>query len=275
MRNKSRKFPAGVVEKLGHYVYALIEPKEKRIFYIGKGGGSKDNEKGNHRLFSHFDEADGPAATDLKREKRKLDKIREIWARKEDVDWVIIRHRIESEQIAFEIESALIDTLLHYNNGQLTNKVRGHDSLSKGMLTQEDILDMGAEPAKPDKAYQSIFIFPIHNALSNNVSPYEATRKSWHVTDKNRNLEGAIAVGIENGICRGAFNIDNWAKSGKGRWQFKGSEIADEGMVGASWEALISQSKGYWQHGNYLIVEYDISRGFRFKHGSSDKTTFY
>jgi uncharacterized protein len=39
----------GVVEKLGYYVYLLVDPQTDRVFYVGKGTGG--------RCFSHVREA--------------------------------------------------------------------------------------------------------------------------------------------------------------------------------------------------------------------------
>lgn len=41
-------FDSLVSEKLGHYVYVLIDPASNQPFYVGKGGG-KDG-RGNQRL---------------------------------------------------------------------------------------------------------------------------------------------------------------------------------------------------------------------------------
>jgi hypothetical protein len=45
----AQRFPAIVEEKLAWYVYALIDPRDGRLFYIGKG---KDS-----RVFAHAADA--------------------------------------------------------------------------------------------------------------------------------------------------------------------------------------------------------------------------
>ncbi len=40
------EFPKGVAEKIGNYVYRLIDPRNGETFYVGKG---KDN-----RVFDHI-----------------------------------------------------------------------------------------------------------------------------------------------------------------------------------------------------------------------------
>jgi hypothetical protein len=61
----AQRFPAIVEEKLEWYVYALIDPRDGRLFYIGKGKGS--------RVFSHAADAiEGDSETE------KLDLIRDV-----------------------------------------------------------------------------------------------------------------------------------------------------------------------------------------------------
>jgi len=36
-----RQFSNKVIEELGYYVYALIDPRDNKIFYIGKGHGNR------------------------------------------------------------------------------------------------------------------------------------------------------------------------------------------------------------------------------------------
>jgi hypothetical protein len=50
-------FSQAVIEKLGFYVYVLKDPRNQRVFYVGKG---KEN-----RIFSH-------TAIDFKESNKKL-----------------------------------------------------------------------------------------------------------------------------------------------------------------------------------------------------------
>ena len=104
-------FPAGVTEQLNWYVYRLIDPRNGETFYVGKG-------KGN-RIFAHAkgdwpgaigedtgasDDEDKEDASDL-----KIKRINEIKSVGLEVGHVIHRHGIEREEIAYEVEAALID----------------------------------------------------------------------------------------------------------------------------------------------------------------------
>lgn len=34
-------FKSSVIEALGYYVYCLVDPRDNRIFYVGKGRGNR------------------------------------------------------------------------------------------------------------------------------------------------------------------------------------------------------------------------------------------
>lgn len=35
------EFPQSVIEKVGHYVYTLADPRTHKVFYVGKGQGNR------------------------------------------------------------------------------------------------------------------------------------------------------------------------------------------------------------------------------------------
>lgn len=97
----------------GFYVYALIDPINDKVFYVGKGTGN--------RVFSHEIES-GKAP---KSEKAKLHKIQEIEKDGFAVKRLIVNWGL-SEVEAFASEGTLINLLNYIPNMKLTNEVSGH-----------------------------------------------------------------------------------------------------------------------------------------------------
>jgi uncharacterized protein len=58
------EFPQSVIEKIGHYVYTLTDPRTRKVFYVGKGQGN--------RVFAHAQMALADATT-----ADKLERIRD------------------------------------------------------------------------------------------------------------------------------------------------------------------------------------------------------
>jgi hypothetical protein len=67
----SQTFGIGVAEKIGYYVYLLIDPRTSEVFYVGKGVGN--------RCFAHVQVARKREAG-VSGDYPKLDRIREIEA---------------------------------------------------------------------------------------------------------------------------------------------------------------------------------------------------
>jgi hypothetical protein len=84
-------------EELKYYVYILIDPRDNKIFYVGKGYGN--------RVFYHINEV-----IFNPRETEKLEIIRTIKIENLKVKHFIIRHGLEENE-ALIVESILIDFL--------------------------------------------------------------------------------------------------------------------------------------------------------------------
>ena len=97
----------------GYYVYALLDPRDNQVFYIGKGIGN--------RVFSHELES----GKETKSEKQKLQRIRSIESDGFFVKRLIVNWGL-SEEEAFIAEATLINLLNYIPQFQLTNEVSGH-----------------------------------------------------------------------------------------------------------------------------------------------------
>lgn len=123
-----RQFSNKVIEELGYYVYALIDPRDHKIFYIGKGYGN--------RVFQHC-----LAAIQEDDETLKLNTIRAILNSGLEVGHYILRHKL-SEEEALQMESLLIDVLTYsaFNTEHVLANIKcGYHQWNEGIKTVEEI----------------------------------------------------------------------------------------------------------------------------------------
>jgi hypothetical protein len=209
----AEKFPQSVLERIGFYVYALRDPRDRSVFYIGKGTGN--------RVFQH---AAAAVASPLPSD--KLDRIREIRSKDMDVVYEIIRHGMTEDQ-ALAVESALID----WTDG-LTNEVAGHGASRQGRMTVPDIIAQYA--AEPVTLSEPCILVIVNRLFERNMSPdelYEATRGNWVIGTRRSKAQYALAV--FRGIVRAAYRIEKWEpatalepdQKQRSRWRFTG-EVA-------------------------------------------------
>lgn len=252
--------------RLGNYIYALRDPRDNKIFYIGQATQK-------NRLFKHFNEAEKYLKGSDIQPSPKILRIIEIWADEEDVDWFILSYGLtNTTNVLNAVESASIDLLSICQNGPALNRVAGPNST---LLTKEMITEIGAENVNPNNEYETVFIFPIQNRLADRISTYEATRRAWYVREDFRNRENSIAVGLSNYISKGVYLIDNWHPYDN-KFEFDKNDNYDNGeLLNKNWLNVLSQSFGYWQRGNYLIIQFNGQGQFRFLRGNPDKETWF
>lgn len=217
-------FDQKTIEALGYYVYALVDPRTKKPFYIGKG-------KAN-RVFTHME-----CITDESFElniNEKFDIIREIQSIGQQVEHVVIRHGL-SEEDAFVLESALIDFSRHFGI-VISNEVVGHDTRLFGIMTCDEISrKYNAEPLTvlDDPA---IIININRQYKPGKTEFYESTRTSWVISKKRRETV-TYALSEYRGLIVEVFEITKWSpvettdKKGqpKIRWAFDGN-VAPDGI---------------------------------------------
>lgn len=232
------KLSQSTIEKLGYYVYLLIDPTNNKVFYVGKGHGNRINQ---HVL--------GALDENLK-ETEKIKRIREIEKARFEVKSYILRHEL-SEKEAFEVESAIIDLLGKEN---LTNIVKGHHSKDKGRMTLEDIkIKYEAEEAEINEQIILININKRYDREMNKKEIYEATRKHWRV-NISRVSKIKIACSVYRGIIREVFMIKRWlpSKEVKGRYLLEGY-VAPSGVR----KKYINKSVAkYWKKGSQNPIKY-------------------
>jgi hypothetical protein len=216
-----------VAEKLHFYVYLLIDPRNEKPFYVGKGSGD--------RCFGHLDEA-RKTEKDSSRDYPKLKKIREI-EKDGQVRIDLLRWGLEGqegEQTAYAIEAAAIDLLRLDIDNRASGLARG-----KGRISAEEVdITLGATPANFDPKHRLMLVRVARQFRvgMDEEALYVATRQWWRIgadrmkLGSSRSPEWAMAV--YKGVVRAVYRIERWRPPSakqiaaepqlKGRWAFTG-----------------------------------------------------
>ena len=198
------RFSNKTIDELGYYVYALTDPRDGKIFYIGKGCGN--------RVFYHCE-----AAIREEHDSLKLNLIREIIASGAEIGHYILRHKL-SEEEAFKIESTLID-LLTYNKFNtkhiLTNIQSGHHRWDEGIKTVEEINSTyDCEKIIVNPNDRLLLLVNLNNSFDDKKAYdiyrrpniYEKTRKYW-VISKERADKVDYVLGVYHNIVRAVIKV--------------------------------------------------------------------
>lgn len=188
-----KSFSPETIEQMGYYVYLYVHPETRKIFYVGKG-------KGN-RAFSHLEDESESEKTRVINALRREDCEPEI---------EILAHGLNDEATALKIEAAAIE-LLGADN--LTNKVRGHDSVEHGRISVE-LLD-AKYAKKPVEIVHPVILIRINKLYRHDMTPvelYDATRQFWVVGPRREKAKYAFAV--YQGVIREVYEIHSWHPGG-------------------------------------------------------------
>lgn len=213
----NNSFTTEVANKLGTYVYRLIDPRNGETFYVGKGTGD--------RVFAHVSEnisTDDPS--------HKLRRIREIKLSGFEVAHVIHRHGMD-EKTAFEVEAALMDA---YQG--LTNVAGGIGSIDYGVMHADEIIKKYTALEADFTDIKALLINVNRSAME--ISLYEATRYAWKVA-KAKASKAEVILSVIQGTIVGAFVAKEWLDATTenfpnrdpmlNRFAFEGNE-ANEGL---------------------------------------------
>lgn len=184
----------------GFYVYALVDPRNDTIFYVGKGTGN--------RVFAHEIES----VKLCEREKKKLQKIREIEKSGFCVKRLLLNWGL-SENEAFAAEATLINVMNYMQNIQLTNEVAGqhvHESITVEAFERQ----YGAVPLQKKDIKHSILVIKINKLYRRDMGAaelYDTVRGYWAASLKSikaRKVE--YVFGVYNGLIVAVYKPDEW-----------------------------------------------------------------
>lgn len=185
-----RSLKPGMAEKLGHYVYLYVDPRDGKVFYIGKG-------KGERCLDHLYEDDDHP----------KVQRIRDVFAAGLEPRIEILAHGLRSEQEAYNIEAAAIG-LLGLDN--LTNRVVGKDSLRFGRKGLSEL--EGYYAAKPVKITDTVILIRVNQLYRHGMTDaelYDITRGVWRL-DSERAMAMKYAFAVYEGVVREVYEVEKW-----------------------------------------------------------------
>jgi len=215
-------------------------------------------------------DAEDPGRPDVQLTARTR-RIVEIWSADEMVDWQIISRKHQTQQEAEIAEASVIAALEASQNGALLNRQAGMHGAEHGSIPREELHALDVDPVNPSKPYPAVFVFPIHRAIQEGRDVYDATCYCWRVAERWRAHENAVAVGLVRGQSLGAWQIENWQPADiEGRHVFDGLPLQDDDLTKTRWTTIINAARGYFQRGNWLVVEFDGQGKFRILRGSTN-----
>ncbi len=229
-------FSPEVCDKIGHYVYRLIDPRNGQTFYVGKGQGN--------RVFAHVNDAlenfDGINYIDKANYEdkisAKIQRIREIKNEGLNVIHVIHRYGMTADE-AFEVESALMDAY-----PGLTNIQGGHNN-DRGIISAISLqrkYSLKVYEEIPDFRYILIKVkwdrvseLQNERSISLENAIYEAVRYSWRVNQYTANTYPYV-LGVIDGVVEGVYKVkeNSWRLSDNGvRYEFDKDDYSDENII--------------------------------------------
>ena len=188
------KFDTKTAEKLGHYVYRLIDPRNGQTFYVGMGQ--------ENRVFDHVKGVEGKA--DLNDAKNK--RIKEVIDERHEVELIIHRHGLLDKDTALEVEAALIDAY-----PEALNENSGHDA-GRGIMTIQEVINK----YQPEEIREEDM--KKYNLLALNVSRTvdakgvrKAVRYAWGVDPEKAKRADYVLAEVED-FVKGVFIVepDDW-----------------------------------------------------------------
>lgn len=181
-----------------YYVYGLIDPRTKQIFYIGKGT--------KNRVFEHEKESLGSPDS----EKLKLKTIADIKDAGLEVEKIIINSNLTEEE-AFAAEASLINAFNYVSGAGLTNIVSGHHSAEALSVDEYERINGAVELEEKDIRHK-ILVIKINRLYQRGMDEkvlYDAVRGVWRASkEKVKTVE--YVFGVYNSLIVAVYKPSEW-----------------------------------------------------------------
>lgn len=201
------EFPKESFDTLGYYVYRLIDPRNEKTFYVGKGC--------KNRVFAHvndelrFAETSDDNSFNEDEVSAKIQTIRDIRKAGLQVKHIIHRYGMDEKE-ALEVEAALID--VYSELGELTNEQSGLNP-ERGLIETDELIKTLNAPEYDEPIDINYIIIKTKNStIKVNGSLYEATRRSWKLS-LNRVQKYPYVLSTIDGIVKEVYKVDKWYRS--------------------------------------------------------------
>jgi uncharacterized protein len=193
MTDQPTTFSQNVQQHLKSYVYVYIDPRDRKIFYIGQGK--------NNRVFDH--------ASDPRDEARKVQVLQQLAELEIQPQIEILRHGLSADEAKL-VEAVCID-LLGLDN--LTNELKGKHSQIFGRTSIERIIQRyDATPADVTEKCVAININQTYKPDMTERELYECVRGIWPVGPDRDKADYALA--IFQGVILEVYKISRWFEGG-------------------------------------------------------------
>ena len=217
------EFSKSTIEQIGYYVYRLIDPRNGKTFYVGKGKGNRvfQHVKGAIDYYDGIKNKDHDYADDP----NKLRVIQEIRNAGLEVIHIIQRWHLSEDQ-AFEVEAAIIDCFQGLSNIQ-----SGHGSFY-GVCNAAELENRLAAKFYDEPNFGYVIIKVQNWKMDEMIEKfgiktarYEATRGCWH--NKKPNIEKYPYIfSVTNGIVRAIYKVTEWHNVGD-RIECSGTDVSE------------------------------------------------
>lgn len=206
------------------YVYHLIDPRNGKTFYVGRGQYDRVFQHAKGEILDN-NEDDRPSP--------KLERIRDIKNANLPVIHIIHRHGM-NEETAKVVEAALIDAY-----PGLTNIQGGEGSASFGPMHVEEIESLYNKEVLDDNIIDKLLLINV-NGIENTSTKeaiYQRVRGNWRL-NKDRANKADFIIAVRRGVTIGVFKLGQdkkWYESSEsGRYCFDGVVASD-----ADWKRFV------------------------------------
>lgn len=232
-----------IQEALGEYVYALEDPRDGKVFYVGRGV--------RDRVLHH-----AWAALASNEASAKLDRIRAILQDGGVPRAWILRRRLGRRASAAEMEAVIIDALSRWHE-PLLNSMRGA-GIEDGIRSLEGLIaDHAAQPLATRRAAIVVNIGRIWFEGIDDATLWDAARKWWVCRPEDRTPAPQLLLAEAGNVIRGAWSIRlpvarhvvTWADLDDRRRALLGSEASFapfaaccfDGERDSDWDTLVAR----------------------------------